>query len=1408
MGGINNTTGAEPGNYGDYSSLVAYAAAGDSLTIDITLSTGYTYNLWVWVDWNNDLDFTDAGEEFYLGNSLGTNPTTYNSGIAIPVTTGVGNYRIRIGGADTGLGSTSPSDPCYTGSWGAFEDYSLTIQSQVDLPITFDDLSVNYNPISFGGAVDSIKVDPTDPTNMVLRQDKPAGAQPWAGTTLGGSGLANAVPFAAGSTTMNARIWSPDAGTPVLLKVEDVTDPTISVETFAYTTQAGTWETLNFDFSNQAPGTSPIDLTKTYDKISVFCDFLNTAAGKTFYVDDVQFGVFLSQVDLPITFEDPFVNYNPVSFGGAIDSIKVDPTDPTNMVLRQDKPTGAQPWAGTTIGGSGLANPVPFAFLSTYMNARVWSPDSNTPVLLKVENAANGALSVETYAYTTTASAWETLTFDFSNSPAGTPPINLTTTYDKVSIFCDFLNTAAGKTFYVDDIQFGLPPCPVYAAPFTESFDGTITPTCWSQTAVSGGPWLFSGSNNSVNCTAASDNTGNGGSFAWMDHSGADDSVSLVLPVVDVSSLTTPWLQFDYWMCGVGYSPANKLYIDTWNGTSWVTADSITVATSGWEIYGFDLTGFTYGASLLQARLRTESGGSTADFYGDPAIDNVTIDEEPSACPIADIVTVGDETSCGPNPVTFSASYTSQFGNLAWMNSDSAVVQTGGSNYTTGPVTATTDYMAQVYVADGSAAQHIGPLTNIATSGYGNFTNGQWFTVLDDFVLDSITVNSNGSTEFRVQISEPGATGAGNLLQVSDTISVTGAGDHQVPVNILLRPGNYFINVSFVTGTTGQLFRATSGAVYPYTISNVVSIDSVNFGGTRMYYTFDWVVSTACVGPIETFQAIQGAIPSTSFPYAADFNTGLPCNWSTDALVTGEDWLNVADYNGSSIDSTNFMFIDDDAPGSGALTEASLLSPVFNTQGYDTLFIEFDHYYRHITGTSGFVEVYDGSAWVTLATYTSTVGSWAAPVHEMYDVTLYQNTDLQVRFRYDDGGAWGWYWGVDNFEMDGLQTPCENVVVDILTDTWGSETTWSIADTATGTVYASGGPYPNTIIAHYIDSVCLPLGTFFEFRLNDSYGDGLFDGTNTGTYDVDIICSWGANNVISGSGAFPYGGPAGTAASWDSTVFEVTCAQPGCFDPIIVSDSVNCATLYVDWMSDTTATTRIEYGIAGFTPGTGTILNSISAPYILTGLTNGATYDYYLVDSCSNGNLSDTVWGTQFATGPLPIAAFGKSLVPPSGRLDTVQYAFNAAPSQNETLQVWNYGDGSPLDSGLIKTHDYTANGTFDVILYVYNSCGIDSDTQQVVISTIGLEENGINNFALYPNPNKGRFTLNGTLDVGGEIQIQVLTMTGALVHSQKINTGQQIDVDIDLTGEASGVYQVRIISAKGVTVKPFVIQD
>lgn len=121
-GTVSNPTAGEPGGYFDYSNLSSDFSQNDVVNLDLTYATGYTYNTKIWVDWNNNGSFLDAGEEMYTGVSTNANPTTLNTSFTIPANATAGTHRMRIGGCDI-----ATPIPCYTGSWGTYEDYSLNI---------------------------------------------------------------------------------------------------------------------------------------------------------------------------------------------------------------------------------------------------------------------------------------------------------------------------------------------------------------------------------------------------------------------------------------------------------------------------------------------------------------------------------------------------------------------------------------------------------------------------------------------------------------------------------------------------------------------------------------------------------------------------------------------------------------------------------------------------------------------------------------------------------------------------------------------------------------------------------------------------------------------------------------------------------------------------------------------------------------------------------------------------------------------------------------------------------------------------------------------------------------------------------------------------------------------------------
>jgi exo-beta-1,3-glucanase (GH17 family) len=334
--------------------------------------------------------------------------------------------------------------------------------------VTFDSTSVNYLLAGFAGAEDSqIVADPAGGANRVVRVNRAANAATFAGTVVGTTYLSiGIIPFDASNTRMTMRVYSPAAGIRVRLKVEDSGNSARSVETEAVTTRANAWETLTFDFANAVPGGPALNPDFDYDRLIVFFNFGvtgATAGAQTYYLDDI---TFIGGGGLPtgpfsdLSFDSAGVVYTLTGFAGAEDSsLQPDPTTATNTVVRVRRSATAESFAGTVVstGPSLTAGTIPFSATNTRMTVRVYSPAAGITVRLKLEDAANSSRSVETEAVTTVANAWETLTFDFANPVSGTPPLNLSYSYNRVIIFFNFGvsgATAGAQTFYFDDVKF------------------------------------------------------------------------------------------------------------------------------------------------------------------------------------------------------------------------------------------------------------------------------------------------------------------------------------------------------------------------------------------------------------------------------------------------------------------------------------------------------------------------------------------------------------------------------------------------------------------------------------------------------------------------------------------------------------------------------------------------------------------------------------------------------------------------------------------------------------------------------------------------------------------------------------------------------------------------------------------
>ncbi len=322
--------------------------------------------------------------------------------------------------------------------------------TQASLPLTFDVANVNYTVTDFGGTITGDAYDPTNAANNVKKTLKPTGSEVWAGTTMStNAGFSSKIPFSASQTQMSVRVYSPAAGIKVRLKVEDHTNNTKSVETEALTSTTNAWETLIFDFGTPSVGTASLNLSSNYDMASIFFDFLKAGDGKVFYWDDVTFlttNVTQDYLALPIDFQSTKINYAFGDFAGGVVTLVNNPSatgiNTSSKVAKMVKGAG-EVYAGSTIT---LLNSINFSVKKT-IKIKVFSPRVGAKLLFKVENSLNGGQNFEREVSTTTANAWEELTFDYSAIPGGT--------YDKIVWIFDLGtagNGSANFTYYFDDI--------------------------------------------------------------------------------------------------------------------------------------------------------------------------------------------------------------------------------------------------------------------------------------------------------------------------------------------------------------------------------------------------------------------------------------------------------------------------------------------------------------------------------------------------------------------------------------------------------------------------------------------------------------------------------------------------------------------------------------------------------------------------------------------------------------------------------------------------------------------------------------------------------------------------------------------------------------------------------------------
>lgn len=270
--------------------------------------------------------------------------------------------------------------------------------------------------------------------------------------------------------------------------------------------------------------------------------------------------------------------------------------------------------------------------------------------------------------------------------------------------------------------------------------------------------------------------------------------------------------------------------IDINNGTTTTTLrDTLTGALSSGtsrnltfdNTYNFNVDG-TYTVTAY-----TFHRSSDISYSNDTNIITVTV-----LPPTSDPTTTSG-ASCNPASFNLTSTPASASDSLFWY--DSAVngeLLSTGSSYSTPTLSSSTNYYVEAVKGKGSK---VGPVDN--TIGSGNTNNNGYLKFDTRLALKLVSVkvfaNSSGNRTIELRNS------SGTVLQ-SKTVNLP-SGESRVYLNFDVPQGNDF-QLGLGSGS-GNLFRNTSGAVYPYDISRTIEIYGSSSTNTNVYYYFyDWYI--------------------------------------------------------------------------------------------------------------------------------------------------------------------------------------------------------------------------------------------------------------------------------------------------------------------------------------------------------------------------------------------------------------------------------------------------------------------------------------------------------------------------------------------------------------------------------------